>query len=68
MPWSEPVGLDAALRDAVRVTFNRADSDGCMSTNDTVVLLASGASGAVPGYGGIHRRPDQGLRRTWPGS
>ncbi|MDQ4502638.1 bifunctional glutamate N-acetyltransferase/amino-acid acetyltransferase ArgJ [Sinomonas sp. ASV322] len=40
--------LDAALRDAVRVTFNRADSDGCMSTNDTVVLLSSGASGAVP--------------------
>jgi glutamate N-acetyltransferase/amino-acid N-acetyltransferase len=30
------------------VTFDRADSDGCMSTNDTVVLLSSGASGAVP--------------------
>jgi glutamate N-acetyltransferase/amino-acid N-acetyltransferase len=44
----EPFGLDAALRDAVRVSFNRADSDGCMSTNDTVVLLASGASGAYP--------------------
>jgi glutamate N-acetyltransferase/amino-acid N-acetyltransferase len=40
--------LDAALRDATRVTFDRADSDGCMSTNDTVVLLSSGASGAVP--------------------
>lgn len=43
-----PDALDAALRDAVRVTFNRADSDGCMSTNDTVLLLASGASSAVP--------------------
>ena len=28
-----------------RVTFDRVDSDGCMSTNDTVLLLASGASG-----------------------
>ncbi len=34
--------LDVVLRDATRVTFDRADSDGCMSTNDTVVLLASG--------------------------
>jgi glutamate N-acetyltransferase / amino-acid N-acetyltransferase len=40
--------LDVVLRDATRVTFDRADSDGCMSTNDTVVLLASGASCAVP--------------------
>lgn len=39
---------DAALREAVRTTFNRLDSDGCMSTNDTVVLLASGASGVTP--------------------
>ncbi len=38
----------AALREAVRTTFNRTDSDGCMSTNDTVLLLASGASGATP--------------------
>ncbi|WP_299447708.1 bifunctional glutamate N-acetyltransferase/amino-acid acetyltransferase ArgJ [uncultured Phycicoccus sp.] len=37
--------LDAALREATRTTFDRVDSDGCMSTNDTVVLLASGASG-----------------------
>ncbi|ALE05386.1 N-acetylglutamate synthase [Arthrobacter sp. ERGS1:01] len=44
----EAEGLDAALRDAVRVTFNRADSDGCMSTNDTVLLLASGASSVFP--------------------
>ncbi len=42
--------LDRALRDATRTTFDRVDSDGCMSTNDTVLLLASGASGEVPGY------------------
>ncbi|GGS77351.1 arginine biosynthesis bifunctional protein ArgJ [Planobispora rosea] len=40
--------LDAVLRNATRVTFDRLDSDGCMSTNDTVLLLASGASGVVP--------------------
>lgn len=40
--------LDAALRAATRVTFDRLDSDGCMSTNDTVALLGSGASGAAP--------------------
>ncbi|GAA2728750.1 bifunctional glutamate N-acetyltransferase/amino-acid acetyltransferase ArgJ [Cellulomonas aerilata] len=39
---------DAALRTATRVTFDRVDSDGCMSTNDTVALLASGASGVRP--------------------
>jgi len=38
--------LDAALRAAVSSTFDRLDSDGCMSTNDTVVLMASGASQA----------------------
>ena len=41
-------GLDDALRAATRVTFDRLDSDGCMSTNDQVTLLASGASGVVP--------------------
>ena len=40
--------LDEALREACRVTFDRVDSDGCMSTNDTVLLLASGASGIEP--------------------
>ena len=40
--------VDAALREACRVTFDRIDSDGCMSTNDTVLLLASGASGINP--------------------
>ena len=44
-----PAGeLDTALRGAVRTTFDRLDTDGCMSTNDTVLLLASGASGTVP--------------------
>jgi glutamate N-acetyltransferase / amino-acid N-acetyltransferase len=45
------VQLDRALRDAVATTFDRLDSDGCMSTNDTVLLLASGASEAKPGLG-----------------
>ena len=40
--------LDAALRAATGVTFDRLDTDGCMSTNDTVLLLASGASGQRP--------------------
>jgi glutamate N-acetyltransferase/amino-acid N-acetyltransferase len=40
--------LDAALRAATRVTFDRIDADGCMSTNDTVILLASGASNRQP--------------------
>ncbi|WHP17594.1 bifunctional glutamate N-acetyltransferase/amino-acid acetyltransferase ArgJ [Cellulomonas sp. ES6] len=39
---------DAALRGATRTTFDRVDSDGCMSTNDTVLLLASGAGGVTP--------------------
>jgi len=41
--------LDTALKAATRVTFDRLDSDGAMSTNDTVLLLASGASGMEPG-------------------
>ena len=40
--------LDTALRAATRVSFDRLDSDGCMSTNDTVTVLASGASGITP--------------------
>ena len=43
-----PEALDAALRHASALTFDRIDSDGCMSTNDTVLLLASGASGVIP--------------------
>ncbi|GAA2257152.1 bifunctional glutamate N-acetyltransferase/amino-acid acetyltransferase ArgJ [Streptomyces amakusaensis] len=44
----DAAALDTALRDAVRTTFDRVDSDGCMSTNDTVLLLASASSGLVP--------------------
>jgi glutamate N-acetyltransferase/amino-acid N-acetyltransferase len=40
--------LDPALRAATRVSFDRLDSDGCMSTNDTVTVLANGASGITP--------------------
>jgi len=43
-----PSELDAALKVATGFTFDRTDSDGCMSTNDTVLLLASGASQIVP--------------------
>jgi glutamate N-acetyltransferase/amino-acid N-acetyltransferase len=46
----ESDALDKALRDATRTTFDRVDSDGCMSTNDTVLLLASGASQVTPEY------------------
>ena len=44
----EAAELENALRAAVRVTFDRLDVDGSMSTNDTVLLLASGASGVRP--------------------
>jgi len=44
----EPAQLDAALRAATAVTFDRLDTDGCMSTNDTVLLMASGAAGVKP--------------------
>jgi glutamate N-acetyltransferase / amino-acid N-acetyltransferase len=40
--------LGQALREAVRTTFSRLDTDGCMSTNDTVLLLASGAARTEP--------------------
>ena len=46
-----PDNLDTALREAVRLSFNRADSDGCMSTNDTVILMSSGASDIEPDLG-----------------
>ncbi|MEU9283644.1 bifunctional glutamate N-acetyltransferase/amino-acid acetyltransferase ArgJ [Streptomyces sp. NPDC048275] len=46
----EGESVDKALRAATRTTFDRVDSDGCMSTNDTVLLLASGASGVTPEY------------------
>jgi glutamate N-acetyltransferase / amino-acid N-acetyltransferase len=44
----EPARLDAALRTATATTFDRLDTDGCMSTNDTVLVMASGASGVAP--------------------
>src|SRR6201997_2265710 len=43
-----PARLDAALRAATAVTLDRLDTDGCMSTNDTVLLMASGASEIAP--------------------
>lgn len=43
-----PTALQSALRAATRASFDRLDSDGCMSTNDTVILLANGASGVTP--------------------
>lgn len=43
--------LDKALRAATRTTFDRVDSDGCMSTNDTVLLLASGTCEITPEQG-----------------
>jgi glutamate N-acetyltransferase/amino-acid N-acetyltransferase len=45
----EPDTADRALRAATAVTFDRLDIDGSTSTNDTVLLLASGASGVSPG-------------------
>jgi glutamate N-acetyltransferase/amino-acid N-acetyltransferase len=45
----DPGDLDVALREAAATTFDRIDSDGCMSTNDTVVVLSSGASGVPVG-------------------
>ena len=45
---ADAASLDTALRAATHTTFDRVDSDGCMSTNDTVLLLASGASGVEP--------------------
>ena len=47
----EPNELDVALREATRLSFDRLDSDGAMSTNDQVTLMASGASGIRPDMG-----------------
>jgi glutamate N-acetyltransferase/amino-acid N-acetyltransferase len=49
--------LDAALRACTATTFDRVDADGCMSTNDTVIIMASGASGIAANDGfvaGLH--------------
>jgi glutamate N-acetyltransferase/amino-acid N-acetyltransferase len=50
----EPAVLDSYLRDAIDVSFNRISVDGDTSTNDTVLLLASGAGGARIGSGNPH--------------
>jgi glutamate N-acetyltransferase/amino-acid N-acetyltransferase len=44
----EPAVLQEALQAATAVSFERVDSDGCLSTNDTVVAMANGATGAAP--------------------
>lgn len=46
-----PLALDKALRQATGLSFDRVDSDGCQSTNDTVIALANGASGLQPSLG-----------------
>ncbi|MEY9210975.1 bifunctional glutamate N-acetyltransferase/amino-acid acetyltransferase ArgJ [Thermobifida halotolerans] len=46
---------DALLRAATEVTFDRLDADGCTSTNDTVLLMSSGASGTTPDEGEFSR-------------
>jgi glutamate N-acetyltransferase/amino-acid N-acetyltransferase len=43
-----PEVLQPALKEATSVSFERVDSDGCLSTNDTVIVMASGASGVTP--------------------
>ena len=44
----DPDRLPGQLAEACRTSFDRVDSDGCMSTNDTVILMSSGASGVRP--------------------
>src|SRR5690606_19919021 len=46
---ADAADLDAALRAATAVSFDRLDTDGCTSTNDTVILMASGTSGVTAG-------------------
>jgi glutamate N-acetyltransferase / amino-acid N-acetyltransferase len=50
---AEPAALRAALAAASATTFNRITVDGAQSTNDTVLLLASGASGVRPHAGDL---------------
>ena len=61
---ADPAALDAALREATRTTLERVDTDGCMSTNDTVLLLASGASGVKAAAGRAARGRPCGARRS----
>ena len=50
---AHPDTLAQALAEATRVTFDRIDSDGCMSTNDTVIAMASGAAMVQPSPAGL---------------
>ena len=59
----EVATADAALRAATAATFDRVDSDGCMSTNDTVVLLVSGASGVRVGLEDLTAAVTEGCAR-----
>ena len=58
----EPDALADALRSAVAGTFNRMSVDGCTSTNDTVLVLASGESGTSVPRRRAHRRAGAGVR------
>ncbi|SFO52662.1 glutamate N-acetyltransferase [Geodermatophilus obscurus] len=49
----EPAVLQEALETATGVSLERVDSDGCLSTNDTVVVMANGASGVTPSAGEV---------------
>ena len=62
----EPAQLDAALRAATAVTLDRLDTDGCMSTNDTVLLMASGAAGVKPEAAEFTLALDRGVRGPGP--
>ena len=64
---ADSAALDRVLRAATRGSFDRVDTDGCMSTNDTVLLLASGASGVTPDEADLQRGGQRRLRRTSPG-
>jgi glutamate N-acetyltransferase/amino-acid N-acetyltransferase len=46
-----PEVLQEALETATSLSFERVDSDGCLSTNDTVLVMANGASGVTPTAG-----------------
>ena len=55
----EPECLDKVLHSAVDVSFNSLNIDGCESTNDTAILLASGESGVKPLTGSLNEAVTQ---------
>lgn len=55
----DPDQLHDQLAKACRHSFERIDSDGCMSTNDTVIVMSSGASGVRPSPGGFQAALDE---------